>query len=236
MLALVAWILLGKLLDLVLNCGPFLHSQGLHREMCMKRENRILRDAFGFTFIELLVVMIMVAILASISIPGFSAWLPSYRLRVAAKDLYSNLQLAKLTAIKQNTTSAVIFDTGASPGKYFICSDPGANGNWDGPAAMGGDDTSIKTVELSKYGSGVDYGAGNATDDIPGGGTPPADVITYTTPADVALFSPSGTVINPGASGSYAYLSNDRGSTYGVGTPSIAGVVILRKWNENAWE
>lgn len=155
---------------------------------------------------------------------------------MAARNLYSDLQLAKLTAVKRNTVSAVVFDTTTSPGKYYICSDPGANGNWDGPPAMGGDDTSIKTVELSKYGSGVDYGAGEATDDIPGGGTPPADLITYTTPADIAFFSPTGTVINPGASGAYAYLSNVRGTTYGVGTPSIAGTVILRKWNGNAWQ
>jgi type IV fimbrial biogenesis protein FimT len=202
----------------------------------MKREIRTLINDFGFSLIELVIVMIIMGVVASIAFPAFSAWLPNYRLRVAAKDLYSNLQLTKLTAVKQNATSAVIFDTGASPGKYFICSDPGANGNWDGPTSMGGDDTSIKTVDLSKYGSGVDYGAGNATDDIPGGGAAPADVITYTTPADVALFSPSGTVINPGTSGSYAYLSNDRGSTYGVGTPSIAGAVILRKWNGDAWE
>jgi len=202
----------------------------------MKRENGTLINDFGFSLIELLVVMIIMGVMASIAFPAFSAWLPNYRLRVAANDLYSDLQLTKLTAVKQNATSAVIFDTGVSPGKYFICSDPGANGNWDGPTAMGGDDTSIKTVELSKYGSGVDYGAGNATDDIPGGGAAPADVITYTTPINVALFSPSGTVINPGALGSYAYLSNAQGSTYGVGTPSIAGAVILRKWNGNVWD
>jgi prepilin-type N-terminal cleavage/methylation domain-containing protein len=202
----------------------------------MKREMRLLSHDLGFSMMELLVVMTMMSVLLAIAIPGFSAWLPNYRLRVASKDLYSNLQMAKLTAVKQNATSAVVFDNGASPGRYFVCSDPGANGIWDGPAAMGGDDTCFKTVELSKYGSGVDYGAGNAADDILGGGAPPADLVTYTSPTDVALFSPSGTVINPGVSGSYAYLSNDRGATHGVGTPSIAGAVILRIWKGNTWE
>jgi Tfp pilus assembly protein FimT len=192
---------------------------GIFLEGEMKREIKNYNNASGFSFIELLVIMIIFSVMASIAIPAFSAWLPNYRLRVAAKDLYSDLQLAKLTAVKQNATSAIIFDTGTSPGKYFILSNPGANGTWDGPSAMGGDDTSIKTVDLSKYGSGVNYGAGNATDDIPGGG-PPADVITYTTPTNVALFSPAGTVINPGTSGSYAY---------------IAGAVILRKWNGDGW-
>ena len=202
----------------------------------MKRDINYFKNDVGFSFMELLVVMIIMSVIASIALPAFSAWLPNYRLRVASKDLYSNLQMAKLTAVRQNAPSAVIFDNKVSPGRYFICSDSGVNGIWDGPATMGGDDTCLKTVELSRYGSGVDYGAGKAADDILGGGAPPADVVTYTTPTDVALFSPSGTVINPGVSGSYAYLSNDRGATYGVGTPSIAGAVILKIWNGNAWE
>ena len=203
----------------------------------MKRKNMILKNVCGFSFLELLSVLLIMGIMAGIAIPGFSVLFPNYKLSVAAKDLYSDIQLAKLTAVKQNATSAIFFDTSTTPGKYFICSNPGANENWDGPAVMGGDDTCIKTVELSKYGSGVDYGAGNATNDIPGGGSPPpADGITYSSPNGVALFSPAGTVINPGASGSYAYLSNVKGSTYGVGTPSIAGAVILKKWNGNAWE
>ena len=202
----------------------------------MKRIIRFLGNDLGFSFLELLVVMTTMSVMATIAIPAFSAWLPNYRLRVASKDLYSNFQMAKLTAVKQNATSAVVFDKNVSPGRYFICSDSGANGNWDGPPTMGGDDTCLKTVELSKYGSGVDYGTGNAANDIPGGGTPPADVVTYTSPTDVALFSPAGTVINPGILGSYAYLSNERGATHGVGTPSIAGAVILRIWKGSAWE
>ncbi len=189
----------------------------------------------GFSLVELIVVIAILGLLLTIAIPAFSRWLPGYRLRSAAKDLHTNLQYAKFAAIRQNATCALVFDTGVSPGRYFLCTNPGANGTWDGPAAMGGDDTAIRTVTLSTYGSGVNYGAGSASNDIPGGGAAPADPVTFAAPTHIALFSSSGTALNPGASGSYVYLSNSRGSSYGVGTPSIAGVIILRRWSGSAW-
>ena len=206
------------------------------KEYRMKRKMIAKKEEFGFSTIELITVIAVLAILAAIAVPTSSGLLPNAKLKSAARDVYSNLQLAKLAAIKQNSDSAVVFDNGVSPGRYFICSSPGANGNWDGPPAMGGDDVAIKTVDLSNYGNNINYGSGNATDDIPGGGAPPADVITYAAPADVAVFSHTGTVVNPGAAGSYVYLTNNRGSSYGVGTPSTAGVIVLRRWTGGAWE
>jgi type IV fimbrial biogenesis protein FimT len=63
----------------------------------------------GFTLVELLVTIAMVALLAAIAVPNFIGWLPDYRLRSAARDLFSNFQKAKLTAIKQNVNTAVCF-------------------------------------------------------------------------------------------------------------------------------
>ena len=51
----------------------------------MKREQ-------GFTLIELMVTIIILSVLLGLAIPGFSSWLPKYRLRGAARDIYSNLQ------------------------------------------------------------------------------------------------------------------------------------------------
>jgi len=178
----------------------------------------------GFTLIELLVALIVLGILTAIAIPGFSTWLPKYRLKHAARDVYSNMQLAKMGAIRSNADWAIVFDAGAN--RYLVCSDSG-DGDW---TTVGNNDTE-KTVNLGDYSSGVAYGHGNATDDIPGGGAPPADDITYTN--DVLVFNSRGT-----GSGGYVYLENTSSTiTYGVGTRTT-GVIRILKWNSStaAWE
>ena len=64
----------------------------------------------GFTITELMVTIAIVAILASLAIPNFIAWLPNYRLRSGAEEIQSTLQFARLTAIKRNATATVTFD------------------------------------------------------------------------------------------------------------------------------
>jgi len=64
----------------------------------------------GFTFIEVLMTIVVLAILAAVAVPGFSVWLPNYRLKAAARDMVSNFQLAKLTAVKRNTNCAITFN------------------------------------------------------------------------------------------------------------------------------
>src|SRR5512135_3155175 len=69
----------------------------------MKREQ-------GFTLLELMVTMVILCILLGLAIPGFSRWVPNYRLRGAARDIYSNFQLAKMTAVKDRARCGVLFD------------------------------------------------------------------------------------------------------------------------------
>ena len=181
----------------------------------------------GFTLVDLVATISVLGIIVTIAIPAFSHWLPSQRLRSAARDLYTNMQLSKIGAIKSNAQWAIVFDNSGT-GRYYVCSDAGTNGAWDGPAP-GGDDVAERTIEFAIYKSGITYGCGNATDDILGGGGPPADTIAYID--DVAVFNPKGT-----SNGGYVYLNNQENTTaYGVGTLTT-GVIRLFKWKGNEWE
>ncbi len=70
-----------------------------------------MRKNSGFTLTELMVTIAVAAILASLAIPNFIAWLPNYRLRSGAEEIQSTLQFARVTAIKRNATAKVEFDT-----------------------------------------------------------------------------------------------------------------------------
>jgi type IV fimbrial biogenesis protein FimT len=204
-------------------------AQNLLNTALEHKELKTMRKDSGLTLIELLVAMAMVVVLANIGGPRFKDWLEDYRLRNAARDLYSNMQLTKLGAIKANDNWAIIFDTSVTPGRYFVCSDDGGDG-WDGPPLTGGNDSLVRQGRLLGYSISIDYGHGNATTNatIAGGAAFPADDIDYN--ANVLVFDFRG-MCNAG----YVYLQNnstqplpDR-NTYAVGTRTC-GVVFARRW------
>ena len=70
-----------------------------------------MRKSSGFSFIEVMTVIAIIGIVAGIVLPNVVGWLPKYRLRSGAEEIQSTLQLARLSAIKQNTDATVTFDT-----------------------------------------------------------------------------------------------------------------------------
>jgi Tfp pilus assembly protein FimT len=68
--------------------------------------------------IEMIWTVAIFSILAAIAIPGFTKWLPSYNLKSAARDVFSNMQLAKLDAVKRNRPCTTNVDIGNN--KYTI--------------------------------------------------------------------------------------------------------------------
>jgi prepilin-type N-terminal cleavage/methylation domain-containing protein len=161
----------------------------------------------GFTLAEIMVVIAIIAILAAAAIPGFSAWIPDYRLKGAVQDIYSNMQLAKVEAVRTKSNRSLDF-TDADNDRYNKA---------DGT-----------TVALVDYGPSITFGKGNATSAIQPTGFD-NDFVTYS--GDQASFNTRGMGNNEG----YVYLTNSRGTAYAVGSLT-SGVVVLKKWVGGGWK
>lgn len=174
---------------------------------------------FGFTFVELMVVFVILGIMASVSGITYVRWLPNYRLKGAARDLYSNMQLARLQAVKNNIPFAVVFNPAG--GSYQLVN--------SGPDRTIGtvDDVVQTTVNLIDYGSGIAYGSGDAATNWNGDGIP-GDNVSYA--GDRLLFNPRG-ISNAGS----VYMDHRENDRCFAVTTLLSGHVRLRRWDNPSW-
>jgi len=92
----------------------------------------------GFTLVELMIVLALVAILATIGVPSFTSFIVNNRLTAQANELVSALNLARSEAIKRNSRVTVCrSNNGAGCGGtwndgWIVFVDGGAAGSVDG--------------------------------------------------------------------------------------------------------
>ncbi|MEK6193897.1 MAG: GspH/FimT family protein [Deltaproteobacteria bacterium] len=85
--------------------------------MMIKKKNR------GFTLMELMIVIAIIAIMSSIAIPNFIGWLPERRLDAGAQDILQGLQKSRSKAIMTNRNVIVTFDAGNNSFIAFVDED-----------------------------------------------------------------------------------------------------------------
>ncbi|MCK7574682.1 MAG: GspH/FimT family pseudopilin [Chromatiales bacterium] len=78
----------------------------------MKTPRNLLATALGFTLIELVITIAILAILLSIAAPSFTRFTAEQRIRAAATDLQSALLIARSEAVKRRVNMTLSPATG----------------------------------------------------------------------------------------------------------------------------
>jgi type IV fimbrial biogenesis protein FimT len=129
------------------------------------RGMREIKEGKGFTLVEVLVVLTIITILIAVAVPAFLAWRPNIHYRQAGRDLFLDMQLAKMEAVKRNVNVGVILnEVGSCPAEGTAAPVPEPGGSYslfydDGSGAGGvrndniknGSEETIKNVSLPKY-------------------------------------------------------------------------------------
>ena len=77
-----------------------------------------MKNQKGVTLLELIIVMVIIAIGATLMAPSIGSWVPIYRLKSATRDIASTMRIAQMKAISNNILYRVTFETANN--KYFL--------------------------------------------------------------------------------------------------------------------
>jgi type IV fimbrial biogenesis protein FimT len=80
------------------------------------------RKQFGFSLVELMVVIALFGILATFAIPSYQAWIQNSMTRTAAESIQTGIQIARAEAVKRN--ASVQFELRGSDSAWTVCVRP----------------------------------------------------------------------------------------------------------------
>lgn len=97
----------------------------------------------GFTFIEMMIVVVVIGVMATLAVGQFDRFFRQQRLKAAGKDLLSDLRLARSYAVSRRAQYGIYFDQNAK--QYVLFKDVVNPSNYTYDVG----DSVVKTVSLS---------------------------------------------------------------------------------------
>ena len=88
--------------------------------MEMKLMPKVMHKNSGFTLMELMTTIAIIAVLAAIAVPNMIGWRSGTKLQGAVENLRGDLQWAKLKAVQSGLSVTVDFSVSADADKYQL--------------------------------------------------------------------------------------------------------------------
>lgn len=153
------------------------------------------------SLIEVTVVVAIIGLMVSVGYPAMQEWLDRYRVRNAASEIASAIQLQRMRAVSQNQEFSIAFDT--SDNTYSL---------YEGDPATG----TMLDVVARTLPFGVTFQGG-------------ADAVD--TPNDEILFHPDGSMNDSTATSDQIWVGNPNGDTFFVTMNRATGRVEVEQYS-----
>lgn len=113
-------------------------------------------DSGGFTIIELVITMAVLAVLAMMAIPNMAAWIANSKVRTVAESLQNDLRTAQGEALKRSHQVAFVLTSKTSLATGTTAYSPSTDGNnWytDVVPVTDSEDAKVTVVQVNEIGS-----------------------------------------------------------------------------------
>ncbi len=125
---------------------------------------QLTKNQNGFTFVEMVIVVTIIGVIASFAFPSLSALRMRSKLRTDVREFVASFNYMKSEALRRNRTLGLLFDTPTS-GDYSVFLDDGKGGGTADDAVKHADEDILIIKSLK---SGVLFGTNTFTSNYPG--------------------------------------------------------------------